>query len=108
MVHSTGPGEGLPPGISPPKFPPSNSFCDAVGFVGMGQNPIWPDYSTWCISKVYGGMSKGSTRQMLHTILGCVIVYSAIFEDHVRHVRQVLQALRSKGIKLKPKNVSCS
>lgn len=69
--------------------------------MGMVSDPIWSENGTWRIPTVYGGMFKRFTRDVLHPYFDDVIVYSAKFENHLEHVRQVLQALRSKGIKLK-------
>ena len=37
-----------------------------------------------------------------------IIIYSPTFERHLDHLRAVLQRLKEKGIKVKPKKLSCS
>src|SRR6266536_5449346 len=47
-------------------------------------------------------VSKDYLRKFCLVYLDDIIIYSKSLKDHKRHVRKVLQAIRSAGLKLKP------
>jgi hypothetical protein len=95
-------------------------------FSGYNQIPIWPEdrHKTafscnighfQCVRMMFGMCNSGATFQRaMNNMLGgarwkyalCyvddIIIYSATFEDHIKHLRSVLQCCIKSGVTLKP------
>ena len=82
-------------------MPAINSLYNSVGIVRVSKDTIRFDELTR-FQRFMEGCLGDLRVQVCIPYLDDVIVFSKTFEEHVGHVRQVLQRLQRHGVKLKP------
>ena len=61
-----------------------------------------PAVFQWFMNKVFMGLNPENGRDFVAVYLDDVIIFSDTFEDHLAHLKQVLQCFSAAGLKLKP------
>ena len=82
----------------------SYSVYNPLGFIRMDQNTVWINERPRQLSEIHGGLFVRPERRYLETIFGQRHRLFKDFTEHVQHLQQVLQQLKSHGVKLKPRN----
>ena len=76
-------------------------FRNPLGPVRVGSYTIRPHECPRGFPKVYAECTGGMNNDFCIPYMDDVIIFSNSFEDHISHLRKVLQRLHEKGAKLK-------